>query len=84
MRRKDAVFLFDSIFVKEGSVAEAAAGTGVAVSESGIRTADDIRRLSDAGYCAFLVGEHLMRALSPGDALAELLPRRTHAAGRVS
>jgi indole-3-glycerol phosphate synthase len=45
----------------------------LAVAESGIRTADDIRRLSDAGYRGFLVGEHLMRAPSPGSALKALL-----------
>ncbi len=46
----------------------------LAVAESGIRTADDLRRLSDAGYRGFLVGEHLMRAPSPGAALAGLIP----------
>jgi indole-3-glycerol phosphate synthase len=45
----------------------------VAVAESGIRSAADIRRLSDAGYRGFLVGESLMRADSPGAALAQLL-----------
>jgi indole-3-glycerol phosphate synthase len=45
----------------------------LAVAESGIRTAEDLRRLSDAGYRGFLVGEHLMRSPSPGAALAELL-----------
>ena len=45
----------------------------VAVAESGIRTADDIRRLSDAGYRGFLVGGQLMRAESPGAALDVLL-----------
>jgi indole-3-glycerol phosphate synthase len=45
----------------------------VAVAESGIRSAEDIRRLSEAGYRGFLVGEHLMRSASPGAALAELL-----------
>ncbi|MBN2319034.1 MAG: indole-3-glycerol phosphate synthase TrpC [Acidobacteria bacterium] len=44
-----------------------------AVTESGIRSADDIRRLSDAGYNGFLIGEQLMRAPSPGAALRELL-----------
>jgi indole-3-glycerol phosphate synthase len=44
----------------------------VAVAESGIRTPDDIRRLQDAGYRGFLVGEQLMRAPSPGAALREL------------
>jgi indole-3-glycerol phosphate synthase len=33
------------------------------VAESGIRTAQDLRRLSDAGYRGFLVGEHLMGLL---------------------
>ena len=45
----------------------------VAVSESGIRSAEDIRRLMDAGYRGFLVGEQLMRAASPGRALSDLL-----------
>lgn len=45
----------------------------LAVAESGIRTADDIRRLSDAGYRGFLVGEHLLRSASPGAALTQLL-----------
>jgi len=43
-----------------------------AVAESGIRTADDIRRLTEAGYRGFLVGEQFMRAPSPGAALREL------------
>jgi indole-3-glycerol phosphate synthase len=47
----------------------------LAVSESGIRTREDIRRLSDAGFRGFLVGEHLMRFPSPGAALASLLSR---------
>jgi indole-3-glycerol phosphate synthase len=47
----------------------------VAVAESGIRTAEDIRRLSEAGFRGFLVGEHLMRSPSPGAALAALLAR---------
>jgi indole-3-glycerol phosphate synthase len=42
------------------------------VAESGIRTAEDVQRLSEAGYRGFLVGEQLMRAPSPGDALREL------------
>ncbi len=45
----------------------------LAVSESGIRTADDVRRLMDAGYSAFLVGESLMRQDDPGAGLARLL-----------
>ncbi len=45
----------------------------LAVAESGIRTREDVRRLSDAGYTGFLVGEQLMRAPSPGKALKELI-----------
>lgn len=45
----------------------------VAVAESGIRSGEDIRKLMDAGYRAFLVGEHLMRSESPGRALARLI-----------
>lgn len=45
----------------------------VLVAESGIKTADDVRRLGDAGAHAVLVGEQLMRAPSPGEALRALL-----------
>ena len=43
------------------------------VAESGIHSADDIARLRAAGYHAFLIGESLMRASSPGKALRELM-----------
>ena len=49
------------------------AGHVVAVAESGIATGADVRRLRAAGFDAFLVGEHLMRAPDPGLALAALL-----------
>ncbi|MGA2117414.1 MAG: indole-3-glycerol phosphate synthase TrpC [Bryobacteraceae bacterium] len=45
----------------------------VLVSESGIHDASDIVRLRAAGYHAFLVGEHLMRAGDPAAALAQLV-----------
>ncbi|MGC2476584.1 MAG: indole-3-glycerol phosphate synthase TrpC [Candidatus Sulfotelmatobacter sp.] len=45
----------------------------VRVAESGIHSSEDIARLRAAGYDAFLVGESLMRAASPGDALRELM-----------
>ena len=45
----------------------------VRVAESGIHSADDVTRLRAAGYHAFLVGESLMRAESPGNALRELM-----------
>ena len=44
----------------------------VLVAESGIETADDVRRLGDVGAHAVLVGEQLMRAPSPGEALLAL------------
>ena len=45
----------------------------VRVAESGIHSAEDVARLRAAGYDAFLVGESLMRATRPGEALRELL-----------
>ena len=45
----------------------------VRVAESGIHSAEDVARLRAAGYDAFLVGESLMRAASPGVALRELM-----------
>jgi len=45
----------------------------VAVAESGIRSSEDLETLARAGYDAFLVGEHLMKQASPGDALRGLL-----------
>ncbi len=48
--------------------------TGVVkVAESGIRNGADLRRLRDAGYDAFLIGESLMQAEHPGEALRSLL-----------
>ncbi|MBO4303734.1 MAG: indole-3-glycerol phosphate synthase TrpC [Lentisphaeria bacterium] len=43
------------------------------VAESAIRSADDIRRLREAGAKGFLIGETLMRAEHPGKKLEELL-----------
>jgi indole-3-glycerol phosphate synthase len=45
----------------------------VRVAESGIRSGEDITRLGAAGYQAFLVGEYLMRAERPGEALRALV-----------
>ena len=42
------------------------------ITESGIATVDDVRRLRNAGVHNFLVGEAFMRADEPGIALAEL------------
>lgn len=43
------------------------------VSESGINSGEDVRRLMEAGYDAFLVGEHLMKSANPAAALGSLL-----------
>jgi len=45
----------------------------MAVAESGIDKGSDIAQLRSAGYRAFLVGETLMKAPVPGDALGRLL-----------
>ena len=45
----------------------------VKVAESGIRSGEEIARLRAAGYQAFLIGETLMRAERPGEALRELV-----------
>jgi indole-3-glycerol phosphate synthase len=45
----------------------------VRVAESGIRSGEDIARLRAAGYQAFLIGESLMRAERPGEAMRELV-----------
>jgi indole-3-glycerol phosphate synthase len=45
----------------------------ISVAESGIDNGADIARLRAAGYQAFLIGESLMKAESPGQALRSLI-----------
>jgi len=45
----------------------------ISVSESGLRTADDLARLRARGFRAFLIGERFMTMPDPGAALGELL-----------
>jgi indole-3-glycerol phosphate synthase len=45
----------------------------IAVSESGIKTWEDLRCLAEAGYRAFLIGETFMTAADPGAALRQML-----------
>ena len=45
----------------------------ILVSESGIASGEDVRLLKSAGFDAFLIGEHFMRAADPGEALARLI-----------
>jgi indole-3-glycerol phosphate synthase len=47
--------------------------TCVRVAESGIKSGADLARLRSAGYEAFLIGESLMKAEHPGEALAKLI-----------
>ena len=47
--------------------------TSVLVSESGIRTGDDLTKLREVGVNIVLVGEHLMRQDDPGAALRTML-----------
>jgi indole-3-glycerol phosphate synthase len=56
-----------AVFAPKGSVL---------ISESGIESAGDVRRLRSIGYRAFLIGESLMRADDPGEALGSLTQRR--------
>lgn len=45
----------------------------ISVSESGIKTTADLRRLAEAGFDAVLIGERLMTEPDPGQALWELV-----------
>ncbi|MGB2669663.1 MAG: indole-3-glycerol phosphate synthase TrpC [Candidatus Acidiferrum sp.] len=47
--------------------------TCIAVSESGLRTHDDLAKLRDAGFDAFLIGESLMLSPDPAGALGNFL-----------
>jgi indole-3-glycerol phosphate synthase len=54
-------------------LAEAIPEECIAVSESGLRTYDDLARLRGAGFDAFLIGEHVMQSADPAAALRALL-----------
>ena len=51
--------------------------TCVRVAESGIQSGADVASLRAAGYEAFLIGESLMKADRPGEALAKLMEEAT-------
>jgi indole-3-glycerol phosphate synthase len=65
----------------ETLVARMPAGV-VAVSESGLKSADDLDRLGRLGYHAFLIGERFMTAPDPGAALRTLLDAAVPSGGR--
>ncbi len=48
----------------------------ILVSESGLNSSEDLQRLHRLGYCGFLIGESLMRADRPDDALRRLVEWR--------
>jgi indole-3-glycerol phosphate synthase len=56
--------------------------TRIVVSESGIRTAEDLAKLRRNGVNIVLVGEHLMRQPDPGIALRDMLGHATEGRGR--
>jgi indole-3-glycerol phosphate synthase len=51
------------------SLAREAPGDALLISESGLNNATDLKRLYEAGYRGFLIGETLMRADDPAAAL---------------
>lgn len=57
------------------SLASQMPSESVAISESGLHSSHDLQRLHEAGYHGFLIGETLMRADNPEEALRELLSR---------
>ena len=63
-------------------LAEKVPATCVRVAESGIQSGADLARLRDVGYDAFLIGESLMRAESPGSELLRLLEEAKAAMNR--
>jgi indole-3-glycerol phosphate synthase len=58
-------------------LAEKIPATCVRVAESGIQSGADVASLRAAGYEAFLIGESLMKADRPGEALAKLMEEAT-------
>ncbi len=56
----------------------------IAVSESGISSAADLRRLSEARYDAVLIGERFMAAPDPGKELSALMEAASEVARRRS
>jgi indole-3-glycerol phosphate synthase len=63
---------FDVTLETSLQLAEKIPASVVKVSESGIHSHSDVARLADAGFHAFLVGEHLMKSVDPAAALKEL------------
>jgi indole-3-glycerol phosphate synthase len=71
---------FDVSLDTSVELAARAPADALLVSESGIGRAADVERLRGCGFRAFLVGETLMRAESPEEALRSLVGGRGGAA----
>jgi indole-3-glycerol phosphate synthase len=56
----------------------------LSVAESGIHSGAEMARLRAAGFRAFLIGESLMKAKSPGETLRALLAEAEHEAHTLS
>ena len=54
-------------------LANKAPAGSVLVSESGLRTKDDLKKLANVGYSGFLIGESLMTADKPDEVLRALI-----------
>jgi indole-3-glycerol phosphate synthase len=67
---------FEVTLETSARLAEIGKGKALLVSESGIGSVADIDRLYNLGYRGFLVGESLMRAEEPGEALKRLTQAR--------
>ena len=63
-----------SVRASESIVAEAPRDT-IMISESGLQSAEQLRRLHALGFRGFLIGEALMRAGDPASALRSLIER---------
>lgn len=72
VNNRDLRTLQVSLDVSVGLAGEVAAGV-LLVSESGIYSGDQILRLREMGYRGFLIGESLMRAEHPREALRALM-----------
>jgi indole-3-glycerol phosphate synthase len=63
---------FETRLDKVVSMAEQLPDDRVRVAESGIHSREDLVMLQDAGYGAFLIGEHLVRSANPSEEVKKL------------
>ena len=63
---------FETSLATSERLKELLSGDQLLVTESGIRTADDVKRMQNSGINTFLVGEAFMREEDPGKALKEM------------